>query len=141
MRSNNCRQYILSHPLAPPNTQTLTNLPTIDNFLVENAKLITDSITISCQAQRRHRVEEASYREREEFFISGNQKYCICQNSYMQFSEKLNNIESNLPDGPDLRCPGLHPPQCPGAPPYPDPTTQKRDLDKINPVHEKYLLY
>lgn len=58
----------------------------------------------------------------------------------MQFIEKRNNIESHLPDGPGLHFPVLHPPQCPAAPPYPDPATERTDLEKLNQVYERYLI-
>lgn len=42
----------------------LTYLPAVDDLLIEDAKLVADAITVRCQPQRGHGVQEASWKSR-----------------------------------------------------------------------------
>lgn len=37
-----------------------TYLPAVDNFLIEDAELVADAVSIGCQTQRGHGVQETS---------------------------------------------------------------------------------
>lgn len=39
-------------------------LPAVDDLLIEDAKLIADAVSVCCQPQRGHGVQEASWKSR-----------------------------------------------------------------------------
>lgn len=105
-----------------------TYLPAADNFLVENAKLVTDAISISCQTQRGHGVQKTSW---------GNNRGEGCGGWWLRetrLSTALNIIVSqeeagaHQPGDPVLHCLDQHLPRCPAAPPCPDPAEEHIDI-------------
>lgn len=41
----------------------LPDLPAVDDFLIEDAEFVADAVTVRCQAQGSHGVQEAGWEE------------------------------------------------------------------------------
>jgi len=99
-------------------------LPAIDDFLIEDAELIANAITIGCQAQWGHGVQETSWgNDREQGRRRGWDK-SVRSNKHLSVSSRS---VAHQQGDPALRCLNQRLPRYPAAPPCPVPTEEHID--------------
>lgn len=87
-------------------------LPAVDDFLIEDTKLVTDSISVRRKPQGGHGVQETSCGEHKQESVSWKTSVRIQPNTHQQ-------------GGPGLRFLSRRLPRCPAVPPCPDPAEEQ----------------
>lgn len=101
-----------------------TYLPALNYFLIEDAKLVADAVSISSQAQRGHGVQEASLGKKMGVGAFESRLPRSLNTTFRLSAANQKAAGTHQPGDPDHRCPDRHLPQCPAAPPCPGPAAE-----------------